>query len=200
MSRLTNTRPYRIWLGMRRRCYRKDSHNYHLYGGRGIKICDEWKDDFKTFWKDMKDGYANNLTIDRINNDGDYEPNNCRWYTLKEQANNKRSNVFIEYNGERKTIAQWTVEAGFGYQTILKRLKAGWDNGKTLTTRPRKKLGNGEKIYPATSPNKKLNHESVREIKEMLSLGESGVILAKMYNVSPQTICDIRKGRAWAHD
>ena len=92
----TNTRFYRIWCGMKSRCYNKKNPHFHLYGGRGIKVCNEWLKDFQTFYDwAIANGYADNLTLDRINVNGNYEPSNCRWITRKEQNNNKRAEPII---------------------------------------------------------------------------------------------------------
>lgn len=89
---LRHTRLYRIWANMKTRCYNKMDPHYSRWGGRGVKICNEWINDFKAFYDwAIKNGYQDNLSIDRINNDGNYEPNNCRWATIKQQNNNKRN-------------------------------------------------------------------------------------------------------------
>lgn len=140
MSKLThkhsNTRLYHVWERMKDRCYNKNSSAFQRYGGRGIKVCDEWKDDFQTFmdWS-VSHGYDVNLTIDRINNDGNYEPSNCRWATMLEQQNNKRSNKILTINGEGHTISQWSRIVGINPQTICERLKRGWDVEKAITTK-----------------------------------------------------------------
>lgn len=108
----SNTRIYEIWSGIKKRCLNKNASNYHDYGGRGIKVCEEWLDKENGFinfynWS-MNNGYSEILTIDRTNNFGNYEPNNCRWVSQKVQNNNKRDNNLITYNGVTKTKTQWS--------------------------------------------------------------------------------------------
>lgn len=124
----TRTRLYYIWEDMKRRCYAKERKGYKNYGGRGIRVCDEWKNDF-TIFKDwaFENGYNDELTIDRIDVNGNYEPSNCRWATWKEQANNKRNKTAIEFEGETHTLKEWSEITGIGASTIQKRLfKRGW--------------------------------------------------------------------------
>lgn len=104
----SKTRLYSIWLGIRDRCSRVKNQDYYLYGGRGIKVCDEWNSDFLTFrnWA-LNNGYNDNLSIDRIDPDGNYEPNNCRWITLTEQTYNKRNTRKVYYKENWKTAAEW---------------------------------------------------------------------------------------------
>ena len=104
-----NHRLYVIYDNMKARCNNPKNVGYKNYGGRGIKVCNEWNKDFNIFVKwALENGYKDNLTLDRINNNGNYEPSNCRWATKIEQANNMRTNRFITYNNETKTIAQWS--------------------------------------------------------------------------------------------
>lgn len=129
-----HTRLYKIWIGMKTRCYNKKAKQYENYGGRGITICEEWKNDFIKFrdWA-IKNGYENNLTLDRIDVNGNYEPHNCRWATTKQQQNNKRNNFFIEYNNERKTIAEWSALRGIRQDTLRNRIvKHHWSIPRAL--------------------------------------------------------------------
>lgn len=103
----SNTRLYSIWRSMKSRCCSKNNTNYFKYGGRGIKTCDEWLNDFMTFYNwAMANGYKDDLTIDRIDVNGNYEPSNCRWATIKEQNNNTRRNHYVDYNGAKITISE----------------------------------------------------------------------------------------------
>ncbi len=122
----TGTRLHNIWLSMRERCHRENHSYYGDYGGRGITICDEW-DDFTKFrdWA-IANGYADNLTIDRIDSNGNYEPLNCRWATMKEQQNNRRSNRIVYYKGLKYTLTELSEKAGINKTTLKERLNNGW--------------------------------------------------------------------------
>lgn len=133
----SKTRLYSIYKGIKDRCYRKKNTCYKLYGGRGITVCDEWlgENGFNTFqaWA-IENGYADDLTIDRIDCNKGYSPDNCRWATNVEQANNKRSNRRIKKNGESHTIAEWSKITGLSERTIEARLRVlNWDAEKALS-------------------------------------------------------------------
>lgn len=123
--RRKTSRLYIIFNSMHCRCERKQTHGYERYGGRGITVCDEWKH-FAPFeaWA-LTHGYADDLTIDRIDNDKGYSPNNCRWVTKEEQVSNMRTNRYLTFNGETKTVAQWSRETGLSRSVITKRLNKG---------------------------------------------------------------------------
>jgi len=121
---------YNIWSCMKGRCSNKKNSEYKNYGGRGIIVCKRWLR-FENFFEDMGN-IPKDKSIDRIDNDGNYEPGNCRWATKIEQANNTRVNVFIEYEGKRFTVAQWSRRLGIKDKTIYKRLKAGWNARRAL--------------------------------------------------------------------
>ena len=112
-------RLYDIWYGMKRRCYDPKDKRYECYGGRGVTVCDEWKNDFACFldWA-MSSGYDDNLTIDRINNDGNYSPENCRWADVKTQARNRRSNVCITIGNSKRTLMEWCEIFNVDYKTV----------------------------------------------------------------------------------
>ena len=130
------SRLYTIWIGMKQRCYYEKHKHFKNYGGRGITVCDEWKDDFQAFhdWS-ISHGYEDNLTIDRIDVNGNYEPSNCKWASTKVQGNNKRTNHTLELNGEIHTVSEWSKITGIPNSTIHNRLKAGWTIEKALTTK-----------------------------------------------------------------
>lgn len=120
---LSNTRLYDIFYNIKSRCYNKKNKYYYNYGGRGIKICDEWKNNFLEFYNwAIKNGYNNTLSIDRIDVNGNYEPANCRWVTIKENSNNKRNNHFELYNGEIHTVSEWARILKINRSTLFNRM------------------------------------------------------------------------------
>ena len=135
-------RLYRIWSNMKGRCYSKTSSVYNIYGARGITVCDEWKNDFLAFRKwALANGYDENAkrmdcTLDRINVDGNYCPENCRWVDIKTQANNRRTNVFITYNEETHTISEWAEITGIKPFTLASRKRKGWSDKDCIEIPP----------------------------------------------------------------
>lgn len=120
---LSNTRLYHTYNKMKARCYRKTDHSYKDYGGRGIKICDEWLADFMNFYNwAIANGYREDLSIDRIDVNGNYEPMNCRWATPKQQSNNTRRCIYITYNNETHTTTEWGRILKIKSETIRARL------------------------------------------------------------------------------
>lgn len=126
--KMSKTRQWTVYSAMKRRCNNK---NNKRYGGRGITYCDKWKT-FNGFWKDMEEGYKDYLTLDRIDNDGNYCKENCRWTTNVQQANNRKTNVILFRDGIGKTISEWAREIGIKPMTISWRYKHGWDINKIL--------------------------------------------------------------------
>lgn len=122
---------HKIWLGMRTRCSNPNARQYADYGGRGIKVCSRW-DEFLVFEKDMGPRPKGH-TLERIDNDKDYTPENCKWATRKEQANNRRCNIKITYKGLTKTISQWSEETGLHRNTIDQRFRLGWPARKIFS-------------------------------------------------------------------
>lgn len=142
------TRLYRIWSGMKTRCYNKNhKESYAKYGKKGIYVCDEWKESYENFKKwALSHGYKDSLSIDRIDTQGPYSPENCRWATEKQQQNNRSNNRILTFMGEKKTLAQWVEITGFTKSTIEHRLNRGMSVADALQT-PMRKLQNGKFIF-----------------------------------------------------
>lgn len=128
---MSNSRLYKIWSCMKYRCNGKRNPQSYLYKDRGIKLYEDWND-FSKFYEWAKDKYFNGSSIDRIDVNGNYEPDNCRFVDKYTQANNKRNNIYIEYNGEKKTLAQWAKEKDMNYFTLRDRYLHGWNAERIL--------------------------------------------------------------------
>ena len=135
-------RLYSVWNMMKQRCNDPNNKYYRNYGGRGISVCREWSENYEAFrdWA-VKNGYDptaphGECTIDRIDNNGNYCPENCRFVSMKEQARNTRSNHLITFNGKTQPLKAWGEETGIYYLTIYQRLKSGWSVEEALTTEP----------------------------------------------------------------
>lgn len=127
---MKGTRLYDIWLGMKKRCDNKGSKSYPRYGELGIKVCDDWESNFQNFYDwAISSGYADNLSIDRIDNYKGYSPENCRWVTMDEQARNKRNTIYLEYNGDKQPLSVWCKRYGFPYKSALQRYTHMKKNG-----------------------------------------------------------------------
>lgn len=127
MSRKSNFKLYRVWDGIIQRCYNPKSKNYHNYGGRGIKMFEQWRKNFSSFEKYCLDnGWKNGLQVDRIDNELGYFPQNIRFVTSAENLRNKRSNNSITYNGETHCLTDWSQILGIADSTLQRRLSSGW--------------------------------------------------------------------------
>lgn len=138
---LSHSRLYKIWVDMLSRCENKNVANYERYGGRGIKVCEEWHN-FELFatWA-FSNGYAEDLSIDRENVNGNYEPGNCKWATRIEQQNNRRDSTRLAYNGETHTLPEWERITGINRSTLRSRVRNGWSPETILNSPKRLKKG-----------------------------------------------------------
>lgn len=127
------TKLYHIWNGMTGRCMNPNNKDYPNYGGRGIRVCEEWKTPELFFGWAFLSGYNVDLTLDRIDYNQGYFPENCRWISIDAQQRNKRNNHILEYKGESHCIAEWSEIVGIPKQTILSRIRRGWSTEKALT-------------------------------------------------------------------
>lgn len=130
---MSKTRVYKIWKSIHFRCNNPNSNSYKNYGGRGITVCKEW-DTFEEFYKwALNNGYSDELTIDRINNDKGYSPDNCRWADLHTQARNRRNTIYLEHDGVTKPLADWCDLLNMPYKTIFARYKCQRKRGDNIT-------------------------------------------------------------------
>ncbi len=145
---MSHSRLYQIWNSMKQRCSNPKAISFPRYGGRGVAVCAEWENSFEAFrdWA-MSNGYSDELTIDRIDNDGNYCPENCRWVTNKEQQNHTSYNRLITYGEETYNITQWAEILNIPRNVLYNRIRRGWDIEKIITTKKRDwRLKNGCKF------------------------------------------------------
>ena len=133
---MSNTRLYKIWEAMKRRCNSPKAERYHRYGGRGIKYCKEWEQFLPFYQWALNSGYSNELSIDRIDVNGNYEPGNCRWVTMKEQQNNTSQNRIVKYKGETMSISKFSESIHRPYSAVYQELtKLHWSPDKCAKAR-----------------------------------------------------------------
>lgn len=130
---LRYTKEYTAWDHMKSRCSNPKYKNYHNYGGRGITVCERWLKSFENFYQDMGPAPTIKHSLDRLNNNGNYEPSNCKWSTCIEQQRNRRDNIKIVYNGCEKTLAEWAEIYKLKYRLFRDRINRGWDFGKAVS-------------------------------------------------------------------
>lgn len=169
---------YYVWCSMKERCYNSKANNFKNYGGRGILICDRWKNSFNDFLSDMGKRPTKKHSLGRIENDGNYEPNNCAWQTAEEQNNNKRSNIFFEHNGTTLTLKQWSIKYNMDVSTLWYRIFKSKNSFKDAITKKNR--------FEASN---KINKE---EAAKMLLNGDTVAKVARYFKVTDKVITPLR--------
>ena len=175
---MTGTPEYRAWKDMLGRCRNSRHRQYPNYGGRGIRVCDEWLHDFVAFYNHVGPRPSARHSIDRIDNDGNYEPGNVRWATRKMQNANMRTNCLLTYNGETLPCSVWACRMGIDNATLRHRLRVGWPLEKALMQRP-----------------SRFTTELLQSIPRRLAMGESGAAIARSLHISDATVSHIKTGK-----
>jgi hypothetical protein len=183
----------RIWYLMKQRCCDPKQGSYHRYGGRGIKICEPWLNSFAVFreWAVNHPAYREGLTIERMDNDGDYTPENCTWIPLRDQASNRSDTRYFEYQGEKKTLPQWSKDPRCiapSLVSLCHRMDRGWDFEAALTSSPQRF---GFRIA-------KVTEDQIREIRTKYAAGIRQCDLAREYKLSRNNVSNIVNRKTWA--
>lgn len=197
--KLTGTKLWNTYYGMLSRCYRNNDKRYNDYGGRGIKVCEEWKNSFEEFVKwSFENSFVDSeeYSIDRIDNNLGYSPDNCRWTTRKAQCRNRRSNTIIYYEGEYITLIELSEKTGIPYSLIRERYNRGNNLEEILT---KGSLPKGTKSKGEKRPNSKLKECDVLEMRKLSKEGVSYRELGERYNVSKSTVSAIINRKMWKH-
>lgn len=178
---------YDNWKNMKARCNNPKNRAYRYYGGRGISVCSRWQHSFKNFVADMGTKPTPKHTIERINNNGNYEPSNCRWATMKEQSRNTRRTRLITYKGVTKCVRDWEEDLHLPEGCIAARLGRGDPVNERLFR------------SPSTLPvNRKLTAKDINEIRERLARKELRCLIAEDYQVCAGTIDNLSRGKTYA--
>lgn len=180
---MCQTPEYRAWAAMITRCFNQKGPAFHHYGGRGIQVCDEWRHDFMAFYRHIGPRPSSEHSIDRIDNNGNYEPGNVRWATWLEQQANRRDNIWITYNGKKLHQNEWARQMGIDATTLTRRRRAGIAIDQEII-----------KKYHS-----KLTESQVYEIRQLLSEGKSLQFIARIYHVDSSHISRIKTGQYWKH-
>ncbi len=184
-----------IWRGIIHRCHYETCREYRWYGARGIAVCDRWRKSFDAFLEDMG-GRPEGMSIERVDNDGNYEPTNCKWIPRTEQSHNQRSNKLLTFEGETLHIAGWARKVGLKRTTLEHRLKKGWAVRDALTV----PLGSRpNKVRGQQHGNSKLTAELVLDIRDRVANGEKKRVIARSLGLSQTVIQDAVSGRRWGH-
>jgi hypothetical protein len=188
---------YGAWKGIKRRCFNPKARNYRDYGGRGITMCQRWRDSFAAFFADVGPRPSADHSVERVNNDGHYEPDNVRWATQAEQSRNRRNNRFVEALGERLTVTDWCARLGVCDKTLLNRIKRFGAERAVLLPKPATQWSNaprGEQQYAA-----KLTADAVIAIRKDSADGVPDSVLARRHGVTQGCICRVVKRQTWKH-
>lgn len=181
-----HTAEYKAWQSMKSRCYYKKGPAYADYGGRGITVCDRWRNSYEAFLADVGRRPSPSHSLNRIDNDGNYEPGNVEWATIAQQARNTRRNRFLSINGERLCVLDWAARVGVMPELIYRRLARG-ESPEDAVFRKVK----------ATAGQKSLSREDVIEIRRLLKTGSTGRDIERQYGISSGHVSRIKRNLAW---
>ena len=184
---------YKSWVAMKSRCNPENKDIYPVYAGRGIEVCERWKNSFENFLEDMGER-PEGMTIDRIDSSKGYFPGNCRWADNKTQADNRETTIWIEINGEEMVLSDVSKKYGIPQTTIYRRYKEGLRGRDLISKDNRNKLRVGEKANGT-----KLNDQKVKEIRVMVKEGFTQKEIGAKFGVSASVISEIKNKKAWGH-
>ena len=190
---MTGTSTYRSWAAMKTRCSNPNCKDYPRYGGRGISYCAAWED-FEAFYADMGEK-PDGMTLDRIDYDKGYSPENCRWATDTEQQQNKSTNVWLVYGGQRMILSDWAKHLGIPIETLRNRLSRTDDLHDAFYGEWSHRTAH----HGVDNVNAKLTPEAVMEIREMIAAGEKQKDVANKFGVHRDTIRRATNGSGWKH-